>query len=300
MDNRDFQFGTHYRSLNVLTLLLVWRLLGRKWLVMHPLSVTEKDSFEKSLDAVFGSYCDRWILLSQWSGRWGKSTDKAFAEYVKDLSTDWSKISLLATPGQVIDVLKARMDAWIEALQVDSVNYIDGLAVLTRDRVHDYYLPLWLWHRLDAHRWEASKLPLRDSKRGLSLDVDHVVAVKLWDTLPSAQQLIDSEDESRLGTDDLSTTMHALGNCCLLEKSFNIAKGSESFAKFLSRVHEFRSGTKNVRDWTKSLGITETLVDPTGKSEEDIRRDVEARTIAMKSDLKEYLTGARDRVDIKT
>jgi hypothetical protein len=27
--------------------------------------------------------------------------------------------------------------------------------------------------------------------------------------------------------DDLSTTMNALGNCCLLEKSFNVSKGAE-------------------------------------------------------------------------
>jgi len=70
--DRGFLFGTHYRSLNVLTLLLAWRLLGRQWLAGHPLAVTVHDGFEKALDAAFKDNCDRWILMSQWSGRWGK------------------------------------------------------------------------------------------------------------------------------------------------------------------------------------------------------------------------------------
>jgi hypothetical protein len=50
------------------------------------------------------------------------------------------------------------------------------MAVLTREAVHQYYLPLWLWHRLDAERWKGSSLSLRESKReSLSLDVDHIV-----------------------------------------------------------------------------------------------------------------------------
>jgi hypothetical protein len=234
VDDRGFRFGLHYRSLNVLTLLLCWRLLGRQWFVGRSLSVTTKDSFEKSLDALFTTYCDRWILLSQWSGRWGKSTDKAFADYVKDLAADWASVSGSNSPDYVIATLKQRMETWLGALQTESLKYIDDLAVLTRDAVHQYYLPLWLWHRLEPNRWEASKVSLRESKRGsLSLDVDHVVAVKLWEKLQGAVAA-EGEDvddgETSLAVDDLSTTMHALGNCCLLEKSFNIAKGAEPCA----------------------------------------------------------------------
>jgi hypothetical protein len=297
---RGFRFGTHYRSLNVLTLLLAWRLLGRQWLAAHPLSVTAKDGFEKSLDAVFGTYCDRWIIMSQWSGRWGKSTDKIFADYVKELAGDWSKIAALATPTEVIDVLKARMEAWIAALQTDSSKYVDDLAVLKRDRVHDYFLALWLWHRLDGKRWDASRLQLRETKRGsLSLDVDHIVAVKLWEKLAGGQpQPEDEGDEESLSAEDLSTAMNALGNCCLLEKSFNIAKGTEPLGGFLGRVHEFKSGALKVDEWAKDLGLDGTLVDPTGKSAAEVRVVVEARTQAMKDELKEYLAGTRQRADV--
>jgi hypothetical protein len=297
--DRGFYFGTHYRSLNVLTLLLGWRLLGRQWLAAHSLGVTVHDGFEKSLDAAFKDNCDRWILMSQWSGRWGKSTDKAFADYVKDLADDWAKIAKLTSPDEVVALLKLRMETWIGALQTESSKYIDDLAVLDRKRVHDYYLPLWLWHRLDAQRWRASALPLRESKRGsLSLDVDHVVAVKLWETLTGAQAQVDDDDESALNADDLSTTMNALGNCCLLEKSFNIAKGAEPLGAFLGRVHEFKTGALTVDDWTKDLGLDATLVDPSGIAAAAVRAVVEARTVAMKAELKEYLAGTRKRTDV--
>ena len=301
--DRGFLFGAHYRSLNVLTLLLAWRLLGRQWLAVHTLVVTARDDFEKSLDVAFKDNCDRWILMSQWSGRWGKSTDRAFADYVKDLAGDWAKISKFATPYDVIAHLKSRMDTWITALQAESSKYVDDLAVLDRKRVHDYYLALWLWHRLDALRWKASALPLRESKRGsLSLDVDHVVAVKLWETLPGALAQSDNdEDEAVLSADDLPTIMNALGNCCLLEKSFNIAKGAEPLGTFLSRVHEFKANTPNalsVDGWAKDLGIDVALVDPVGKTVADVRKVVEARTVAMKDELKEYLAGVRQRADV--
>jgi hypothetical protein len=205
--DRGFLFGTHYRSLNVLTLLLAWRLLGRQWLAGHQLPVTVHDGFENSLDTAFKGSCDRWILMSQWSGRWGKSTDKAFADYVKDLAGDWAKIATLTSPDAVVAILEARMETWIGALQTESSKYVDDLAVLARSRVHDYYLPLWLWHRLDKERWKASALPLRESKRGsLSLDVDHVVAVKLWETLPGAQVQVDGEDDSALDAEYLAGT----------------------------------------------------------------------------------------------
>ncbi len=297
--DRGFLFGAHYRSLNVLTLLLAWRLLGRQWLARHPLGVTVRDGFEKALDSAFKDSCDRWILLSQWSGRWGKSTDKAFTEYVTDLAGDWATIVEQGSPDAVVAVLKSRMDTWIAALRSESLKYVDELAALTRSRVHDYHLPLWLWHRLDAQRWNASALPLRESKRGsLSLDVDHIVAVKLWETLPGAEVQPDLEDETALRADDLSTTMNALGNCCLLEKSFNIAKGAEPLGAFLSRVHEFKNGEHTLDGWTKHLGIDATLVDPSGKPAADVCVVVEARTARMKAELKEYVAGTRQRADV--
>lgn len=298
VDNRGFKFGSHYRSLNVLTLLLSWRLLGRQWLANQALKVTAKDGFEKSLDAAFASYCDRWILLSQWSGRWGKSTDKAFAEYIGDLASDWRNIQAMTSEVDVIAILTQRMERWIAALHDEASKFIDELSVLTRDTVHQYYLPLWIWHRLDADRWKASSLPLRESKRGnLSLDVDHVVAVKFWESLIAADATQAAQLQPTSDSDDASVKMNALGNCCLLEKSFNIAKGAQPLQLFLDRVHEFKNGSVTVDDWTRSIGLAPVLVNATGMSVDAVGKAVDARTTEMKKELKEFIAGIRQRAD---
>jgi hypothetical protein len=296
--DRGFEFRVHYRSLNVLTLLLTWRLLGQQWLAAHPLSVTDKDSFRKSLDATFKAWCDRWILMSQWSGRWGKSTDKALADYAKDLARDWATVARLDAPEDVVEVLRARIANWVGELQADSVKYVDDLAVLTRNRVHEYYLPLWLWHRLDPQRWEASKVSLPERKGSVpSLDVDHVIAVKVWETLPGAQTLEGSQGDAVPTTDDFSTTMNSLGNCCLLNKSFNINKGADTLRAFLERVHDFKTGALDVEVWTGQLDLSPAFVDPLGLSAAAIRDEVDARTARMKAELRQYLAGSRQRAD---
>jgi hypothetical protein len=297
--DRGFEFGIHYRSLNVLTLLLTWRLVGRQWLAEARLGVTAKDGFEKSLDEAFKEHCDRWILMSQWSGRWGKSTDRTFAEYAKDLATDWGGIKYTQDPQTIITLLVDRMRNWIEALQADSIKYIEDLAALSRDRVRDYYLPLWLWHRLDAERWNASSVPLRVSKADrLSIEVDHVVAIKLWDALPLAKTTEDSAEGEQLNDNELSIVMNALGNCCLLEKSFNIAKRAEPLGAFLDSVHEFKAGKFKRADWANSLDLHESIIDPTGKSAKEVSDAVDKRTASMKLELKEYLTKSRQRADV--
>jgi hypothetical protein len=300
--NRGFAFGVHYRSVNVLTLLLCWRLLGRQWLADHPLKpVTAQDGFEKRLDAIFRSACDRWILLSQWSGRWGKSTDKAFADYVKHLARDWAAIKLSSDPEAVLSILEDRMRTWSSELQADSTAYVEKLGVDGRELVHQYFLPLWLWHRLDIGRWKASALPLREAKRGgLSIEVDHIVAVKVWEQMASvsAGSAVD-DGEAGAAKDDLSTIMNAFGNCCLLEKSFNISKGFESLRSFLARVHEFKSGALAIDAWAKDLGIDDVLMDPSSAQGIDgIRDAIQAREARMKAELKDFVQGTRRRADI--
>ena len=144
----------------------------------------------------------------------------------------------------------------------------------------------------------ASAKALAAKGGSLSLDVDHIVAVKLWESLPGAQPPTDADEEAVVGADDLSTTMNALGNCCLLEKSFNVAKGAESLATFLGRVYEFKTGALTVAKWSKDVGVDASLVDPSGKAAVDVRAIVEARTAAMKAELKEYLSGTRQRTDV--
>ena len=193
------------------------------------------------------------------------------------------------------------MSSWITSLQVDveSAKFIDNLGALTREAVYQYYLPLWLWHRLDAARWKASELQgLRESKRGgVSLDVDHIVAVKLWEALAPTQNSDEDADEATLMADDLSTTINGLGNCCLLEKSFNISKGAEPLQVFLEHVHEFKSGELKIVDWAKDIGLGPCLVNPSVFTADEVRVAVEERTAQMKTELKKYVAGELQRAD---
>ena len=178
--------------------------------------------------------------------------------------------------------------------------YVDDLKVLTRDAVHQYYLALWLWHRLEEDGGKASEIPLRESKRGkLRCDVDHIVAVKLWEGLKSATAVSAPDDDDALAADDATTTLNSLGNCCLLEKSFNIVKSALPLREFLERVHEFQPGALHVGVWANDLDIDPMLLDPSlAGSVEDMVAVVQARELRMKANLKEYVAGTSDRVDL--
>ncbi|NUP07965.1 MAG: DUF262 domain-containing protein [Polyangiaceae bacterium] len=298
LDDRGFEYGTHYLSLNVFTLLAAWRLIGSQWLADRRLRVTESDSFEKALNAAFALYCDRWLILSQWSGRWGRSTEKVLAEYVANLASDWRSVRAEESSTNVLALLDQRMDRWISELVPHAEKHIDELRVLTRDAVHQYYLPLWLWHRLDAERWTASKLPLRETKRGsLSLDVDHITAVKLW-SLITGQEDPTTSTESADGV-DVQSTVNALGNCCLLEKSFNIAKGADPLRTFLERVHEFKLDPSKVERWAAHVDISGELLSPNAHSAVEVAAAIEQRTLRVKAELKEFAAGARERADVE-
>jgi len=56
-------------------------------------------------------------------------------------------------------------------------DYIDRLDIDRRDRVRDYFVPLWFWTRLDADRWNLASRQLRaeHSRAKQTLHVDHVV-----------------------------------------------------------------------------------------------------------------------------
>jgi hypothetical protein len=300
---RGLVLGEHYTSTNVLSLLLTWRLLGRRWLALNPLGVTARDAFEKSLEAAFEAAGDRWILLSQWSKRWAKGTDTTMAGYAKDLAKDWSSLRDEKSPETVLDTLRARMEEWIAGLQVESLKTLNDLAVDSRETVYQYHLPLWLWHRLDKERWTASKVSLRDRKRGsVRIEVDHVVAVKLWDTLADAPAAPNSDGGVATTPGAMpespSEELHALGNCSLLEKSFNIAKGAEPFSAFLGKVHEFKEKQLDADQWAASLTLTPLLLNPAGASRQDVEAAIQARTSAIKAELREYVEGKRQRADI--
>jgi hypothetical protein len=89
-----------------------------------------------------------------------------------------------------------------------------------------------------------------------------------------------------------------LGNCSLLDKSFNISKSDDPMWTFLQEVHEFKEGKVNRRDWEQALSLPGTLTEPSGVGLAEIRKLVQVRDALIKNELAEFVAGRLHRVDV--
>ena len=85
--------------------------------------------------------------------------------------------------------------------------------------------------------------------------------------------------ERRLGTglpagysdvDEPMTLANLLGNCALLEKSFNISKSDKTLKAFMGQVHEFEEKAGDLNDWATALAIPAALLNPDASGADDI------------------------------
>lgn len=291
LDSAGLGQQRHIRSLNAAIVLGAWRGLGVMWGASSKMSTLERDAFDKKLDAMALGSADRWILASLWAGRWGKSSDDVFAKYVSEIAKLWSSIKSETEMSSVLSLLDEQMTKWIQDLHSDAADRVRKLWVDDRSRVHEYFLPLWIWHRLSRPRWAMSQVQLREAKKKkIALEVDHAVAFAKWQALVGAAPITPPSSA------DVDSNW--LGNCSLLEKSFNISKGKQSMRPFLEHVHEFESGAITVNDWAKALEITDPLLDPDKYSLVDIRDAIQTRTELIKDEIVSYLKGGLSRVDL--
>ena len=165
VDSRGLEYRSQYTSLNSLAILWAYQFLANRWLTSHALNATQKDGFQKSLKEILDTYCDRWMVCSQWAGKWATGASDNVKNYAKDVSDDGDEISKATVWNDVIQVISRRFDLWVKDLESSAQNYVETLNVSTRERVSDYYTALWLWHRLAPKRWEYSSIQLRNKKR---------------------------------------------------------------------------------------------------------------------------------------
>jgi hypothetical protein len=250
-----------------------------------------RDAFEKRLGAEFDGVADRWLIASLWSGRWTARADEWLRRYLEKLAETWAVVRSTRDPDAVLGALHATMDGWLADLAAAAIPEIEKLAVQNKAEVHRYFVPLWVWHRLDATRWEMSRIQLKDeSKRKIALDVDHAVAFALWqEKLASAGEAPDEE---------ACVPVNGLGNCSLLEKSFNISKGKLPLASFLAQVHELKSGQVATAAWAAALDLEPPLLDPSAYDPDAVLASITRREQSMKRELVEYLQGKRPRRDL--
>jgi hypothetical protein len=189
------------------------------------------------------------------------------------------------------------MQEWLKGFEQGATNMIRTLWVEKREQVREYYLPLWLWHRLNAKRWECSQVTLRDNQGKLRLEVDHIGSFKLLEDRISRAN---GEEIQSLGNrDDFLALSNSIGNCFLMEKTFNVSKGKQSLNDFLDKVRQFSQSNLDPNSWGDALSIDEALLWSDVAKLPDLADAIKRREGVLKEDLITFVAGSVARVDLK-
>lgn len=293
---RGFEYGNakHFYSLYALAIPCAWLYIAEQWKKEHNLGVLEGDEFEKKLTASLETHLDRWIICSQWAGRWAHGSETNVANYVKALHQLFDDVIAIPTSTAVHQNLDDHFGKIVEELSTDAANYIaTAFPSVRRDRVSTYRNFLWIWHRLEESRWKMSQVHLRIGKPAAEWDVDHTVAFSLWEDRISTGMPTGITDR-----DEATALVNRIGNCVLLEKNFNISKSKEPIESFLNKVHEFKSGQLAVKDWSIALAVPTEMLNPTGHNVDAIRAAIDMRDKAVRDELAEFARGKKTRTDL--
>ena len=308
--SRELKYGTgdQFSSLNSLTVVWAWLYLAFQWEREHALTLLQRDDLEKRVVSTLSLVLDRWLICSQWAGRWGGSSAQAVAGYAKALYEESIACAKLDSLDHLHKALSDRFEGFNRELETDAANFVNILAANSRERVSVYRTALWVWHRLDETRWEMSEIPLRIGKGKGSLDVDHTVAYAQWDRKVSLELPTGMETK-----DEALALVNMLGNCSLLEKSFNISKSDKTLRSFLEEVHEFKEGKVDLASWALALQLENPMLDGTMADDEQsqsilpvgtatntdgIVRALRKRDAAIRAELVEFVKGAKIRMDL--
>jgi hypothetical protein len=170
---------------------------------------------------------------------------------------------------------------------------VNTVAAPSRERVSVYRSLLWVWHRLDVRRWRMSKIPLRYGKsKKTALEVDHTVAFALWERILASGLPAGVTDQ-----EEAQAFANLLGNCCLLDKTFNISKSDKSLKSFLEQIHEFKSGQVNLHEWSTTIAIPLPMLEPTGACADNIAKAIQERDKLIRSEVAAFVMGVKPRAD---
>jgi Protein of unknown function DUF262 len=292
---RGLAFGAagQFSSLNALAVVWAWSFLALDWEASHALSVPQKDEFAKRWQASLSAALDRWLICSQWAGLWADASNTTLAGFSRQLHDDSVKIAAASKLDDVIAILDARLGAWLQALEAPAIAHVNSVDAWSRERVGVYRSLLWVWHRIEAKRWQMSSIPLRVGRAAATLEVDHCTSVSRWSTM-----IAKGLPTGMTQTFEAVAAINRLGNCALLEKSFNISKGSETLESFLVQVHEIKNGTVKLDDWTAAMCMTKPLLSPDRATVDEIVAAIDARDALVRADLVEFVKGNRTREDL--
>jgi hypothetical protein len=292
--DRDFVYEHQYQSLNSLIVLWAWCYVADRWLAAHPQKELANDAFTKGKEELLNEFVDRWLICSQWAGRWTSSTADTIAGYAKRLAECAQAVDAEDDREKVMLLLRGFLENEVKSLESDAVNGLKVLQVSRRELVRGYFTALWMWHRLDAERWKMSRIQLKSkARKKVSLEVDHAVAFALWE-----KKLDSGLPTGITEIEDALQIVNRLGNCSLLEKNFNISKSDRTLESFLLEVHEFKTGTEDLNTWAQSLLVPDSMLDPSTADVDSLVTAIDDRDKAIRDALNEFVKGTKARVDV--
>ncbi|MBF0502988.1 MAG: DUF262 domain-containing protein [Candidatus Riflebacteria bacterium] len=305
----------HQGSFNAIIVILEWYriVFDRFEALSGEVQVVERDRIAKRLAQSTTQFLDRWLFGSHWANVWSDGAAQNFQKYATDLSGFYTKLKE-SRANNLVAAVDDFIEKFMGHISDNAIRQINVMMVRDRRRVHDYYSMLWVWHRLEESRWRISKVQMLAGKKWKSYtEVDHTVAHAWWERLVNKEierklATFDGTDDEKalVAPDEFETKSDAvafinlLGNCSLLNKSFNISKNDAPMWKFLQDVHEFREGKLERCEWEIALSLSETMTDPEGAAFTDIIKAIKKRDNLIKMDLRNFITGDIQRVDSTT
>jgi hypothetical protein len=295
VDNRQLEYGLagHYSSLNALAVVWAWLYIAYQWEARQSLTVPKRDDFDKKLSTTLSSLLDRWLICSQWAGRWAGASAPIVAGYAKGLHEEFVACEKLSTLQDVHKTLSDRFEAFVKELEADASNFVSTLTASSRERVSLYRTALWIWHRLDDQRWKMSSIPLRVGRKKANLEVDHTVGYGLWEAKLANGLPTGIEEKA-----DALALVNMLGNCSLLEKTFNISKSDKSLQSFMEQVHEIKEGKITMTAWSQALVLDGPMLDAAVATNDEIVLAIESRDKFIRGELIEFVKGTKNRLDL--
>lgn len=305
-------------SKNAVIVFMTWLHLAKEWRREHGLKVKDDDDYEKKIRILIDSYLDRWLFASQWSTVWSVNAVQNFRAFAEKLSNTRKALRSISGYENAVGELSNVFARLIDDVKDEATRYVRDLTVPHRSKVYRYRSLLWVWHRLDATRWKMSEIQMRlDRIRAKNrLEVDHTVADAYW------KRLIDSEIKKKLdgisisaddeapaltvevspdgfeSKDEAVSFINTVGNCALLEKSFNISKSDEPMWYFLKDVHEFKEGRIERGKWEDALAIPSEMTNPIGVEFGILTEKIRDRDRRIREEICEFIDGKLGRKDV--
>jgi len=267
--------GDHFYSVSPLLALSAWYAVAHRAVPASTVGGTAQ--LGKVKDAL-QSNIERVVLCGQVSGYWQSSSVTQ--------SIGGRLAAIAKNEGEVVGKLIAFMEEMTLDISTRCAAQSRSIPQATnRSQVARYRQWLRLWHRLTPARARISETTLTAPGTGKQgrLEVDHIIPVELWNRLVHQAGLSETQ---------LDSPINSLGNCVLLNKSFNISKRDNCMRIFMQRI-------QTDGDWQSALDIPDVLADPESVLPEDgntreqrIIRAIQEREERVKRELAEYASGA--------